>query len=171
MVDLTKPCVNCGLVDRSSDGKCKPCQKKYQKKYRESEENREKSKAYSRKYRKSENGIKSLRKYEQSKKGRESRRAAKLRYNQDTTRPCTKCGGVSRYKGGNCKDCSARYQQAYRQTAKGRESKRKYMLKYFAVAENRERKKANIRKHRKRQFEFSLQNQQKAIEQCQQKST
>ena len=175
MVDLTKPCRKCGAVDRDPRGRCKPCQSKRQKKYRESEKNREKASAWQREYRKSGKGREvrkaADRRYKQSEKGREATKAANRRYCLDLTKPCRKCGAVDRYKCGVCKACTLNYQKTYRHSEECRESKRKYMIKYFASAENRERKRVGKSKHKKLNFEFSLQNQQKAIEQCQQKLT
>jgi hypothetical protein len=135
VVDLTKPCVKCGVVDRYSSGNCRPCQKTLAAKYRQSDEGRAKARAYrqsdeyrakaqayrqsdeyrakARAYSQSDQGIATIRKYSQSDKGR-----AKAR--------------------------------AYSQSVEGRASKVK---------------------HKKTLFEFSLQNQQKVIKQCQQNLT
>jgi hypothetical protein len=43
--------VKCGVVDRNSNGKCKPCQKKSIAKYRQSDEGRKKGREYKRKHR------------------------------------------------------------------------------------------------------------------------
>ncbi len=42
MVDLTRPCVKCGAVDRDAQGRCRRCQKKSQATYRQSKKGCEK---------------------------------------------------------------------------------------------------------------------------------
>ena len=181
MVDPQKPCVKCGAVDRNNSGKCKPCQKTYQKKYRESNENCEKAKSYQRRYRMSEEGREKRRNYERSEKCKAMRaanvdikkpckkcgtadrykagtckacqKARKLRL-VDLTTPCSSCGATERYKGGACKVCQTTRQRKYAQSNAYLETRRKQ----------------NYRAKRL-QFQFSLQTQQKVIEQCQPKST
>jgi len=130
VADLTKPCVKCGAVDRHSNGKCKPCQRKSSAKYHHSDKGRARIRAYlqsdevrkkRREHRQSDEGRAKEREYRQSDEVREKRRER---------------------------------QRKQRQTAIGRQSQ------YAAKA-----------KCKKTRFEFSLQNQQKVIEQCQQKLT
>ena len=181
MVDLQKPCVKCGAVDRNIRGQCKPCQKTSQKKYRESNENCEKTKSYQRRYRMSEEGREKRRNYERSEKCK-AMRAANVyikkpckkcgtsdRYKtgickacQNTRKrrlvelaiPCGICGETERHKGGNCKACQKTRERKYAQSNAYHETRRKQSYRL-----------------RRLQFEFSLQTQQKAVEQCQTKST
>lgn len=140
MVDLQKPCVKCGVVDRYKNGNCRACSR-----------NRKPS-------------MECLQK------------------------PCVKCNAVGRGKHGECKTCKKIRMSKYRQSAEGREKLRALGRKYREAAGYKEKKRDIDRnrnrteagreytrvakiKFRKLQFEFSLQNQQKVIEQCQQKST
>ena len=154
MVDLTKPCGKCGVVDRNARGNCKPCLRKSKQKYRESKKGRETRNTRIRQYHQSEKGREARkereRRYNQSKKGREARKSIYRNYCPDLTRPCKNCGVVDRYKNGKCRACAAIYRKTYQRSAQYRESQNK---------------------HKKRNFEFSLQNQQKVIEQCQRKLT
>ena len=103
-------------------------------------------------------------------------------------KPCVKCNAVERGKNGECKACKniwlSKYRQSaevrekhlalcrkYRQDAGYKEKKRDIDRKYNRTEAGRECSRVARLKFRKHQFEFSLQNQQKAIEQCQQKST
>jgi hypothetical protein len=178
VVDLTKPCVKCGAVDRYSNGRCKPCQKKAAAKYHQSDEGRAKKQEY--------------------------RQSDKLRENRNLTRPCGKCGNVDRHSNGRCKPCQKKASAKYRQSDEGRAKtrecqrhwrpsdesrakRREYNRHYFQSDEVRAKQREHARKQRqtaigrqrlyaakakykKTRFEFSLQNQQKVIEQCQQKS-
>jgi len=152
--NLTKLCVKCGEVDRDIQGRCRPCLRKSQQKYRESKKGREKRNARIRQYHQSEKGREARqarqRRYNQSKKGREARKAIYRNYCPDLTKPCKNCGVVDRYKNGKCRACAAIYRKTYQRSAQYRESQNK---------------------NKKLNFEFSLQNQQKVIKQCQQKST
>ena len=181
MVDLQKPCVKCGAVDRNKFGKCRPCQKAWQKKHRESNEHREKAKSYQRRYRMSEEGREKRRNYERSEKCKAMRAA-----NVDIKKPCKKCGTADRYRGGTCKVCqktrrsrvvdlttpcvncgtTGRYKcGACKVCQKTRQRKYAQNNAYLEA-----RRKQNYRANRLK-FEFSLQNQQKVIEQCQPKLT
>ena len=84
MVDLQKPCVKCGVVDRNNSGQCRPCGKKMRQTYRQSDENLTKIKDYNRKYRQTENGRAKAkaynRKYCQSAEGRAKKAALHRKY-------------------------------------------------------------------------------------------
>jgi hypothetical protein len=136
VVDLTKPCVKCGKVDRYSDGKCKPCKKTRAGKYRQSDEFR----ARERKYRQSDESRATIRKYRQSGKGRETRR---------------KCRQSDEVR--------AR-ERKYRQSDEGRAKDRERQRKRRESATGYQKLYAAKLKHKKTLFEFSLQNQQKVIE-------
>ena len=156
MVDLTKPCVKCGEVDRYSSGNCKPCQKKWAAKYRQSDDGRAKIRAY----RQSDEGRARIRAYLQSDEGR----AKEQKYRQS--------------------DRGRAKTRAYRQSDEVRAKRRQYLQSDEVRAKHREQRRkrresaagyqkiytANL-KYKKKRFEFSLQNQQKAMKQCQQKST
>ena len=125
MVDLTKPCVKCEVVDRSKRGDCKNCRKKSAAKYRVSDHGRAKREAYQRKYRQSEEAL------------------AKERARE----------------------------RKYRQSEKGRAKRRDRRLNDFKDVTKRQKTYAVELRRKKLNFEFSLQKQQKVIEQCQQKLT
>ena len=125
MVDLQKPCVKCGAVDRNKFGQCSPCRKRMRQTYSESAEGRAKINA-------------TRRKYSHLGKVREKQKA-RLR--------------------------------KFRESAEGRAKIKACDLRRRESAEGRERLIAAKEKFKKRQFEFSLQTQQKVIEQCQPKST
>jgi predicted ATP-dependent serine protease len=150
VVDPQKPCVRCGAVNRDTRGRCRPCQQKYQ----QSKEARNAKKVYDRRYRKSEKGREAIKAYDrgyrQSEKGREAKKAYDRKYCYNLTKPCKKCGVVDRYKNGKCKACSTIYQKLHQRSAQYREWQNK---------------------HKKLNFQFRLQNQQKVIEQCQQQLT
>jgi len=154
VVDLTKPCVKCGEVDRNAQGRCRPCQRKYETKYRKSKEGREKLNTRQRRRRQSEKVREakkaSDRRYRQSEKVREAKKASDRKRFLDLTTPCKECGVVGRYQNGKCKACVAIHQKTNQSLARRHKARSKY-------------KKLN--------FQFNLQNQQKAIEQRQQIST
>jgi hypothetical protein len=163
--------VKCGAVDRYSNGKCKPCHRTSAAKYRQSDKGRAK-----------------IREYYQSDEVRANRKLTKL---------CVKCGEIDRYSSGVCKPCqkkgAAKYRQSdkgrakereyrqsdevsakkreYRQSDECRAKEREYQRKKSQTAIGRQRRYAANAKYKKTLFEFSLQNQQKVIKQCQQKST
>ncbi len=144
MVDLTKPCVKCGAVDRYRSGNCKPCQKQSLAKYRQSDEFRAKRKAYLQ----SDEVRARIRAYNQSDENRAKQRA----YRQsDEVRA-------------RIRDYQRHWCQSDEVRAKHRERQRKQRQ----TAIGRQRLYAAKAKYKKRLFEFSLQNQQKVIEQCQQ---
>jgi hypothetical protein len=100
----------------------------------------------------------------------------------DLTRPCGKCGAVNRYPSGRCKPCKIKAKKIYLQSDEGRAKTNAYNRNYYKSAEalakiiayrqtaiGRQRYLASQAKYKKTLFEFSLQNQQKVIEQCQQK--
>lgn len=106
----------------------------------------------------------------------------------DPQKPCVKCEAVEWNAIGQCKNCRRAINKTYRQSsevlAKKRASQRKYrnspegvarikayMKKYYQSANRREKRRVWQINKRKLQFEFSLQNQAKAIETCQPKST
>ena len=174
MVDLTKPCVKCGAVNRYKSGACKVCVKNQKRIWR----------------RKHTAGLLNkpcvkCGKAERYLNGdcipceRNRRRIAgslnkpcvkcgkaerylnggcrpcninKKRISGLLNQPCVKCGAGDRWKSGACKVCEKNRNSKYRKTNEYRQNKRKH-----------------IYKAKRNNFEFSLQNQQKAIEQCQQK--
>jgi uncharacterized OB-fold protein len=179
VVDLTRPCGKCGNVDRYSNGRCKSCHKTSLAKYRQSDKGRAKIRAcrQSDKVRQNRNLTKpcgkcgeidrysngrckpcqkkSLAKYNQSDEGRAKRRD----YNRHWRQP-----DESRAK-------AREYQRHYRQLDEVRAKQREHKRKQRQTAIGRQRYLAAQAKHKKTLFEFSLQNQQKVIEQCQQKLT
>ena len=103
-------------------------------------------------------------------------------------KPCVKCNAVERGKSGECKVCKRIWVSKYRQSAEVREKLLALCRKYREAAGYKEKKRDIDRRYnrteagrecnrvarlklRKREFEFSLQTQQKVIEQCQQKLT
>jgi len=144
VVDLTKPCVKCGNVDRYSNGDCKPCKKASVAKYGQSDEGRAKRREYC--------------------------ESDKVRENRNLTNPCGKCGEIDRYSNGRCKPCQKKSLAKYRQSDQVRAKQREYKRKQAQTAIGRQSQLAANAKYKKTLFEFSLQNQQKVIEQCQQKN-
>jgi len=134
VVDLTKPCVKCGQVDRYSNGICKPCKKTSVTKYSQSDQGRAKRREYSQ----SDKRRAKTREYRQSDENRAKHREYQRQW---------------------CQSNEVR--------AKIRERKRKKLQ----TAIGRQRHYAAQAKYKKKLFEFSLQNQQKVIKQCQQNLT
>jgi len=156
VVDLTKPCVKCGEVNRYSNGNCKPCQKKWAAKYRQSDTGRAKI----RKYYQSDEGRAKIRKYRQSDeyraKEREYRQLNQVRAKHRKYRQLDQVRAKHR---------------KYRQSDEGRAKLQEYRRKCAQTAIGRQRFYAAQVKYKKMLFQFSLQNQQKVIEQCQQKTS
>ena len=136
MVDLTKPCVKCGAVDRYKTGECKRCNSNRKRIWACLKKPCGKCGAVDR----YENGV-----------CKACSRKRKRSYPDQTT-PCVKCRGVDRYPSGNCKECDRNRRRNYMKTKSYLQNKK---MQYY--------------KAKKLNFEFSLQNQQKVIEQCQQK--
>ena len=89
----------------------------------------------------------------------------------DLTKPCVKCGEVDRYSDGKCRACKKTSAAKHRQSNECRAKQREYKRKYNQTAIGRQRYFAAQVKHKKALFEFSLQNQQKKLTQCQQDKT
>ena len=141
MVDLMKPCVKCGAVDRYKCGNCKKCVQN--RNIKRGLLNKPCGKC----------GAMDRDKHGSCKpcdKGRIQKHYTMV----NPLKPCVKCGAVDRYKCGDCRACD-------------RNRKRKLS----EVHGYHERNLKRLHKTRRLQFEFSLQTQQKVIEQCQQKST
>jgi len=179
VVDLTKPCKTCGAVDRYSNGRCKLCQKTAAAKYIQSGKGRERK-----------------RKYRQSDKVRENRNLTKPcgkcgnvdRYSNGRCRPCHRKSAskvrqsdearakAREYHRHYCPSDESRakrreYQRHYFQSDHGRAKQREHQRKQRQTAIGRQRHYAAKAKYKKTLFEFSLQNQKKVIEQCQQNLT
>jgi hypothetical protein len=143
VVDLTKPCVKCGAVNRNKSGNCKPCQKQRAAKYRQSDKGRAQIRAYLQ----SDEGRAKEQKYRQSDKRRAKQRA----YRQSDEVRAKK--------------------RAYRQSDEVRAKELEQRRKRRESATGYQKIYTASLKYKKKLFEFSLQNQQKVIEQCQQKLT
>ena len=113
-------------------------------------------------------------------------RKKRKRHYLDLTKPCVKCGVVDRYKNGDCKACSKKRQRHYLdltkpcvncgvadryKSGKCKGCNRNRKQNYRKTNAYREKRKKQDDKAKKRNFEFSLQTQKQAIQQCQQKST
>ncbi len=168
MVDLTRPCGKCGAVDRYSNGNCKPCQKKSLAKYRQSDEFRAKRRAYLQ----SDEGRAKIRAYRQSDEGRakerEYRQLSEVRAKKRAYRQSDE-GRAKKREYRQLSEVRAK-KRAYRQSDEGRAKEREQRRKRRESATGYQKIYATKAKYKKRLFEFSLQNQQKAIEQCQQKN-
>ena len=142
MVDLQKPCVKCGAVDRYKNGECRACDR-----------NRKRKRAM---VVLTKPCVKcgAVDRYKYGDCRACDRKRIRKRIVVDLTKPCVKCGEVGRFSNGNCKACDRNRRTNYRKTNAYREIRKKQDYKA-----------------KKLKFEFSLQTQQKAIEQCQQKLT
>jgi hypothetical protein len=143
-------------VERYSNGKCKPCQKKSAAKYLQSDKGRAKQQEYrqsdevrakQREYLQSDEFRAKQRKYRQSDKGRAKQR----KYRQSDKGRAT----------------IRQYRQSDEVRAKHRELQRK---RRQSATGSQEIYAAKV-KRKKLNFEFSLQNQIKELTQCQQKLT
>ena len=139
MVDLQKPCIKCGAVDRYKSGNCRACDIRRKQIRFDCKSTCGKCGAVDR--------------YKCGSCKQCDRRRIRKHYTMvDLTKPCVKCGAVGRFSNGNCKACDR--------------NRKRELRKVHGYLEN---KKKQVYKAKKRNFEFSLQTQQKVIEQCQAK--
>jgi len=195
VVDLTRPCVKCGAVNRDTQRRCRPCQKKSQAKYRQSNrngENRNPTKPCGKcgevdrdtqrrcrpclrkskeKYRQSKKGRETrnarIRQYHQSEKGREAIKARQRRYSQSKKGREARKAIYQNYCPDLTRPCKNCGVVDRYQNGKCRACAAIYRKTYQRSAQYRE----SQNKRNKLNFEFSLKNQQKVIKQCQQKLT
>ena len=166
MVDLQKPCVKCGAVDRTARGQCRPCAKLILKTWRlnlreprkHNPPTAERMKKPCIKCGQVDRNINGECK-PCSRSRSQQYLSRRIRKPVEIQKPCKKCGSMEKGKYGRCLPC---FQERLR-TPEHKANLKVYYSRRRQSNGYRERELASEYKKRRLQFEFSLQNQQKAL--------